>query len=280
MREPVFTETMQIGIVVRDLEATMQRYVDDYGIGPWDIVEFHPEDAPDLHEHGKRVGRSWRLASTMIGRVQWELIEPLDDESVYARFLAEKSLKFNCAYCEGFETLGPPNARIYFECYSDLLIGAERSAVDLWKWHMAEEFEHRHVAYDVYKTLYGRKHFFNAYFYRIYGFFCTMRHLGAWTAKVNAYLIGKDRESMSAAELKQSRQRERIYKRKLLFHFMPQLLRVLSPFYDPAKLRAPRGLMEFMNRVEADYGIASAGVGGTGVNSAGVTKAAAGNTAR
>ena len=90
MSEPVFTETMQIGIVVRDLEATMQRYVDDYGIGPWEIVEFHPEDAPDLHEHGKRVGRSWRLASTMIGRVQWELIEPLDDESVYARFLAEK----------------------------------------------------------------------------------------------------------------------------------------------------------------------------------------------
>src|SRR6266511_3983843 len=90
MREPVFTETMQIGIVVRDLAATMQRYVDDYGIGPWDIVEFHPEDSPDLHEHGKPVGRSWRLASTMIGRVQWELIEPLYDESVYARFLAEK----------------------------------------------------------------------------------------------------------------------------------------------------------------------------------------------
>ncbi len=90
MREPVFTETMQIGIVVRDLAATMQRYVDDYGIGAWDIVEFHPEDIPDLHEHGKPVGRSWRLASTMIGRVQWELIEPLDDESVYARFLAEK----------------------------------------------------------------------------------------------------------------------------------------------------------------------------------------------
>lgn len=33
MHKPVFTETMQIGIVVRDLEATMRRYVDDYGIG-------------------------------------------------------------------------------------------------------------------------------------------------------------------------------------------------------------------------------------------------------
>jgi methylmalonyl-CoA/ethylmalonyl-CoA epimerase len=26
----------------------------------------------------------------MIGHVEWELIEPLDDESIYARFLAEK----------------------------------------------------------------------------------------------------------------------------------------------------------------------------------------------
>jgi hypothetical protein len=36
MREPVFTETMQISIVVRDLEATMRRYVHEYGIGPWE----------------------------------------------------------------------------------------------------------------------------------------------------------------------------------------------------------------------------------------------------
>jgi hypothetical protein len=30
------------------------------------------------------------LATTMVGKVQWELIEPLDHESDYARFLAEK----------------------------------------------------------------------------------------------------------------------------------------------------------------------------------------------
>jgi hypothetical protein len=33
-RGPSFTETMQIGIVVRDLDAAVRRYVDDYGIGP------------------------------------------------------------------------------------------------------------------------------------------------------------------------------------------------------------------------------------------------------
>lgn len=34
--------------------------------------------------------RSWRLAFATVGQVQWELIEPLDEGSVYARFLAEK----------------------------------------------------------------------------------------------------------------------------------------------------------------------------------------------
>ena len=31
---------MQIGIVVRDLDATLRKHVDDYGIGPWEIREF------------------------------------------------------------------------------------------------------------------------------------------------------------------------------------------------------------------------------------------------
>ena len=44
----------------------------------------------DLRENGRPVKRSWRLAVAMVGQLQWELIEPLDDESIYARFLAEK----------------------------------------------------------------------------------------------------------------------------------------------------------------------------------------------
>jgi methylmalonyl-CoA/ethylmalonyl-CoA epimerase len=89
-REPVFTETMQIGIVVRDLEAAMRTYVHDYGIGPWEIHEFNPGDVKDLRVYGKPAQHSTRAAFTMVGKVQWELIQPLDDESVYAHFLAEK----------------------------------------------------------------------------------------------------------------------------------------------------------------------------------------------
>jgi methylmalonyl-CoA/ethylmalonyl-CoA epimerase len=87
MRDPSFTKAVQIGIVVRDLGAAMRRYVDEYGIGPWKIYEFI---AKDLHEYGQPVKRSWRLAVAMVGQLQWELIEPLDEDSIYARFLAEK----------------------------------------------------------------------------------------------------------------------------------------------------------------------------------------------
>lgn len=70
MRKPVFTEAMQIGIVVRDLDVAIRRYVEDYGIGPWDIHEFKPGNAKDLREYGQPVERSWRGATAMVGRVQ------------------------------------------------------------------------------------------------------------------------------------------------------------------------------------------------------------------
>jgi methylmalonyl-CoA/ethylmalonyl-CoA epimerase len=90
MREPVFNETMQLGIVVRDLEATVRRYEDDYGIGPWRFDRIDLGAANDYHEYGEPVERSNRIAITMVGRVMWELIEPLDEDGIYARFLAEK----------------------------------------------------------------------------------------------------------------------------------------------------------------------------------------------
>lgn len=94
-REAVFTETMQIGIVVRDLDATLRKYVDDYGIGPWQVHEFDPDTAEDVREYGQPVVRAGRgavtrFATTMVGGVMWELIEPLDEDSLWARFLAEK----------------------------------------------------------------------------------------------------------------------------------------------------------------------------------------------
>jgi hypothetical protein len=87
---PTFTETLQISVVVRDLERSMRTYVDEYGVGPWDIYEFNPDTVREMHEGGTPVERAWRLALANVGQVQWELIQPLDDASIYATFLAAK----------------------------------------------------------------------------------------------------------------------------------------------------------------------------------------------
>src|SRR4051794_38735650 len=90
MQKPVFTETKQIGIVVRDLDAAIRRYGDDYGIGPRGVHQFKPGDVKEWREHGQPAEPSTRFATAMVGRVQWELIQPLDDKSIYAQLLATK----------------------------------------------------------------------------------------------------------------------------------------------------------------------------------------------
>lgn len=89
-RDPAFTGTGQIGIVVRDLDATLRRYAYDYGIGPWEIFEVTPENAPDLRHDGEPIRGATRSAATMIGSVMWELSQPLDEHGIFARFLREK----------------------------------------------------------------------------------------------------------------------------------------------------------------------------------------------
>lgn len=88
MREPVFADTVQVALVVRDLEASMKVYVERYGIGPWEIYAFNPGTVEDMQANGEPVAWSWRLALARVGGVVWELIEPLDDRSIYADFLA------------------------------------------------------------------------------------------------------------------------------------------------------------------------------------------------
>ena len=52
MRELVFNEAVQLGIGVRDLEATVRRYGDDYGIGPWEFAQIDAGDPNNYLEYG------------------------------------------------------------------------------------------------------------------------------------------------------------------------------------------------------------------------------------
>ncbi len=61
------------GVVVKDAEATAESYTKKLGAGPWKFT-----DAGQL-----------KLAHGNVGEIQYELLEPLEDTSLWAKFLAE-----------------------------------------------------------------------------------------------------------------------------------------------------------------------------------------------
>ena len=87
--KPMFTQVLQIGIVVKDCDGSVRRWVEEYGVGPWSIYEFNPETVEQMTVRGKAQGYAMRLATANVGSVQIELIEPKDDKSIYAEFLKE-----------------------------------------------------------------------------------------------------------------------------------------------------------------------------------------------
>lgn len=162
-------------------------------------------------------------------------------------WLETKSLRFHCAWAEGFEALGSAQGQAVFENrLAEFEAEEPNPGSELWRWHMAEEFEHRSVCYDVYHELFARKTPIRGYFYRLYGFFFAVKHLGSYSRRVARYLLEVDRAKMTPEEIKASIAREKHFKRTYAKIMIPKMLRVLSPFYNPAKMKVPPSLPAYL----------------------------------
>jgi methylmalonyl-CoA/ethylmalonyl-CoA epimerase len=84
----IFKKVLQVGMVVKDCDATAQRYWEEFGIGPWRFYTINPSNTPNMGFRGKPVKHSFRAGLAKMGEVTIELIEPLDGPSVYAEHLA------------------------------------------------------------------------------------------------------------------------------------------------------------------------------------------------
>lgn len=87
---PAFNKTMQIGIVVPDVEAAARSYEKHYGIGGWQIMDIGSENTHDVRLRGKPLEWKSKIAVTMVGSVMWELIQPVDKDDLFGRFLADR----------------------------------------------------------------------------------------------------------------------------------------------------------------------------------------------
>ena len=184
----------------------------------------------------------------------YDWLKPIerDFEATYADFFKNKSMRFNLAYCEGFESLSATACQLYFEDYNELLEEADPEPTNMWRWHLAEEFEHRTVCSDVYHELSGLNPVF-AYFYRIYGYFYAINHLARFTVMVANKLLEYDRARMTPAEVADSIARDKIARKIMGHHFLSYFFKICSPFYDPAKRPEPRGYRAYLDQFEATY---------------------------
>jgi len=184
-------------------------------------------------------------------RAAYPEIAPLEKayEADYNRFLKTKSLQFNVAYSEGFEAMSAIPTTCFFEEFDEYWAGSDPRAEAMWKWHLAEEYEHREVMHDLYRALYGRGPL--AYLYRIWGFFFATRHILKNINGISRVLLAKDRETMTAEQIEASKAREKKITRLASKHAFQHLRKILSPFYDPSIRKPPRGVSEILARQDA-----------------------------
>ncbi len=83
-------DVLQTGLVVRDLQKSMEAYWRLLGIGPWKIYTYAPPLLRDGMVRGRRVDYAMRIAITQAGPMQLELIQPLSGPSIYVEHLDTK----------------------------------------------------------------------------------------------------------------------------------------------------------------------------------------------
>ena len=177
-------------------------------------------------------------------------------EADYDLFLKGRSLQFNLAYCEGFESTSVIPMMTFFVDFQELWAKSHPKVEAFWKWHFAEEHEHRNVVADVYQALYGRG--IRAYVYRIWGLFYSMKHMNGYSTRMSDALLAKDREGMTSQELAASKARAKRVRDLAKKGAMKHLLTIMSPFYDPDKRLAPPDVFAILGLDKASAPIVGA----------------------
>lgn len=127
--EPVFSKLSkvdQIGIVVKDIEATMKFYEKMFGIESVPTIEFEIDFA------------KLRIGMLQLGELQIELIQVLEGESIHSKFLEERG--------EGLHHLG-----FFVEDVEKELARLEKHGIKVLK--RGEAFGVKFVYLDTEKTL-------------------------------------------------------------------------------------------------------------------------------
>ena len=89
MDKPVFDKINQISIIVEDIFESIKQYEEGYGIGPWTVLKFNPDNTSEMIIKGNREDFEMYLALCDSMNVQLELIQPITENTTYYEFLKQ-----------------------------------------------------------------------------------------------------------------------------------------------------------------------------------------------
>ncbi len=162
--------------------------------------------------------------------------------------LARRSLTFRLAFAAGFETVAYAGARWTDDRLHRLFDDAEPVASTLFLWHLAEEIEHKTVAFDVF-----RAHTCSVRFR-------TLRHLGglASSAVLLALFTFLGTCSLLLAQRKFFSPRAHanlfMWSLSFIFEVMPLMAVSMLPSHHPRSLTDPSWLAQWLNHHDPETG--------------------------
>jgi hypothetical protein len=84
-----FDKLAQVALVVTEITKSMRNYWEQLGIGPWKVWDLGPQCLTEMTLRGNPARYSFRAAVTYVGDVAFELVQPLEGESIFKEFLDE-----------------------------------------------------------------------------------------------------------------------------------------------------------------------------------------------
>ncbi|MEZ4661200.1 MAG: VOC family protein [Caldilineaceae bacterium] len=85
----------QIGVIVENLERSVEEYLQAYGVGPWNFYTYQKPFVRWMTYYGEPVDAAFRIALARMGPQQIELIEPISGPTIYHDFIAQHGYGFH-----------------------------------------------------------------------------------------------------------------------------------------------------------------------------------------
>ena len=188
--------------------------------------------------------RQHRLFNDRLKARGYAAIESIESRLAqeYTELETTRSLAFNLAYAEGFESMALAIGQMLIEDREHLFGNSESGVASLVLWHFVEEIEHKNVAFDVFEHLYGN------YFRRVHGLLYAMTHIFLLTRSTYQALLKEDGLWRSL----RSRIALALVIGRIFRKLTPRFLRILIPGYDPRQVRDPAWAQDWASLYASD----------------------------